>query len=349
MNRSIESNPNRFAGFIQAGTLWLLLCLGIGGTLIGRGVVRSLAPPPGLAPAALENPVPSHWKHEAIAEVSVGQRVVTPETIPGVAMETAVDPATWKLLKLMIDIPARDGAPADQAEIQTLQSPAWIAENHAIIGGLVPTPLDLREMGMEQEAAEVVAIEPCPPIKTGPGRVVLTTVNHLNQFLFDLTVSDASGHRETIGVTGWHKIYSESRDGWVSASLLTNGELLRGHDGLVTVVSLTRRSGTFRVYNMTVEREHVYYVSSLDALSHNVFCAKIIADAKALSLANQLKLSKDVQRALLRDALQSSGTGKIAHHIIPLEAESQCANILKKGAEGGFDMNGVVNGIASTP
>ena len=54
-------------------------------------------------------------------------------------------------------------------------------------------------MGLPPDlSAQVVAIEPCPPIKSGSGRVVLTTVNHLSNNVCELSVEDAAGRRETI-------------------------------------------------------------------------------------------------------------------------------------------------------
>jgi hypothetical protein len=74
------------------------------------------------------------------------------------------------------------------------------------------------------------------------------------------------------------------------------------------------------------------------------------AEAKALyakfkSLKKELRLTKDEQRALLREALGQAGSGKVAHHIIPLEAITKYKSLLEKAAEGGFDINGVNNGI----
>lgn len=39
------------------------------------------------------------------------------------------------------------------------------------------------------------------------------------------------------------------------------------------VVGVTRVPGVHRVYNMTVEGEHVYHVSTFGALAHNLGCA----------------------------------------------------------------------------
>lgn len=346
MSEIMRAFPNLRNGFVRPSTLWLMLCLGMGGGFIGSGLFKAQRQPV-QATAVIEHSSSAinPWQHEVIEHIHVGQRVVTPNAVPGVDMPTAVDPATWKLLELSIDIPPHDGAPADFAEIQTLQSPTWIAENRAIPGASVQPPLDLREMGMEQAEAQIVAINPCPPIDRGPGRVVLTTINHLNQFVFDLAVEDAGNHQETIGVSGWHKLYSESRQEWVSASSLTPGETLQGHDGPVTVESLRRRPGNFRVYNITVEGEHVFYASSLDVLSHNNNCLRTWQDIKALTPLQQLAENAGTQRMLLQDALGGKGTGMIAHHLIPLEAETQYGGLIKKAAAGGFNMNGASNGI----
>jgi hypothetical protein len=48
-----------------------------------------------------------------------------------------------------------------------------------------------------------------------------------------------------------------------------SGEIIRGNNGELTVVGLTRAQGIDRVYNMTVEADHVYYVGDLPALVHN--------------------------------------------------------------------------------
>jgi prepilin-type N-terminal cleavage/methylation domain-containing protein len=160
----------------------------------------------------------------------------------------------------------------DTIEVQTLQPSAWLARHEAHVGGSVPIPLDLREMGLPPMSAQVLAIAPCPPIGDGPGRVVLTTVNHLNSFLFDLKVNGERGPPQLIQVTGWHKLYSQDRGAWTSACELKAGEVLSGREGPLTVSSLDRHPGTVRVYNLTVESEHQYYVSDAGLLAHNNGC-----------------------------------------------------------------------------
>lgn len=69
----------------------------------------------------------------------------------------------------------------DDVNVRTLQPPEWLEAFDARVGAEVPLPLDLVEMGLPADlTAKVLSIEPCPPIDDGPGRVVLTTVKHLN-------------------------------------------------------------------------------------------------------------------------------------------------------------------------
>jgi hypothetical protein len=132
--------------------------------------------------------------------------------------------------------------------------------------------LDLAEMGApEGLRGQIVSVGLTPEIEDGPGRVVMTTVNHLSNFVSELTVADASGQLDRLGVTGWHKFFRERR-GWVSACELELGEKLRGHDGPVVVTSLVRDPDVQRVYNLTVEADHVYYVGDFSTLAHNNGC-----------------------------------------------------------------------------
>jgi len=120
--------------------------------------------------------------------------------------------------------------------------------------------------------ADVVANRPCPPIAPGPGHVVLTTVDHLNPHVLELVVRESGGQEATIRPTGFHKFYSRTRKTWVSAENLWQGERIATLAGQGQLVSSTRLPGTHRVYNMTVEGEHVYHVSELGVVAHNDGC-----------------------------------------------------------------------------
>jgi RHS repeat-associated protein len=204
-----------------------------------------------------------------IESLRVGVRVVTNDvhgTEPG---PTAVDPRTWRLVKMRAWERWADGT-WDDINIETLQPPEWLVVHKVRVGANVLIPLDLVEMGLPEDLqAEVLAVESCPPIKLAPGRVILTTVNHLNRYLFEVTVEDASGNQEKIRPTGFHKFFCATDAKWVSAQKLELGDQLQGQSSLLRVVGNIRVPRAHRVYNMTVEAEHVYRVSAVGVLAHN--------------------------------------------------------------------------------
>ena len=87
--------------------------------------------------------------------------------------------------------------------------------------------------------------------------MVLSTITHLNDYGFRLTLADAGGTSETLGVIGFHRLYTEDR-GWEPTADLHIGELIRGDYGDLTVTKLVRDPGVHRVYNLTVEDDHTY-------------------------------------------------------------------------------------------
>jgi hypothetical protein len=212
------------------------------------------------------------WYTKAIETIRPGDKVLTAQGKRSEKGETEVDPRTWKLVKLRAWARWADGT-LDDINIETLQPPEWLAAENVREGGYIPLPLDLLEMGLSEDLRGLaLAIKPCPAIKPGPGRLVLTTVNHLNAYVRELTVEDCQGHREKIRPTGFHKFYRASDGQWLSAEDLEAGDQLQGQNGGLRVVANTRVSGVHRVYNMTVEGEHVYRVSSLGVLTHNLHC-----------------------------------------------------------------------------
>jgi hypothetical protein len=205
----------------------------------------------------------------------VGQRVLTDGNLSE-QHPTAVDEATWRHLRLEGALTFPDGT-EDPVVVETLQRPEWIAANRAHVGAIVPLPVDLVDMGLPEDLrARVVSNEKCPPIANGLGQVVLSTVNHLNPDVRELTLRAADGRIETLRPTAPHKFYSETRGAWVSVMDLRYGERLRGVDGTVALDGQRRVPGRHRVYNMTVETDHVYRVSQLGILVHNNWCEKIV-------------------------------------------------------------------------
>jgi hypothetical protein len=196
-----------------------------------------------------------------------------PDTF-GAPRPQAVDPATWKLVRLRAELRFDDGSLND-VNVETLQPPEWLSMHNVRVGGAAPLPLDLLEMGLPDDlGATVLAIEPCPPLAPGAGQTVLTTVNHLSDDIHELTIRDAQGNRETIRTTSGHKFYSASRTTWLAASDLQPGEHLDSLAGPLEVVSFHPYPGRHRVYNLTVQNDHVYRVSNLAALVHNNLCGR---------------------------------------------------------------------------
>jgi hypothetical protein len=162
----------------------------------------------------------------------------------------------------------------DDVNIETLQPPEWLAAHQARIGSTVLPPLDLLEMGLPKTMrAEVLAVEPCPPIASGPGRVVLTTINHLNRDVCELTIEDSDGCRETVHPTSLHRFYRETDGQWLHLNELREGDIIHGRDGSLKIAAIGQVPGVHRVFNMTVEGEHLYQVSALGAFAHNESCA----------------------------------------------------------------------------
>ena len=155
---------------------------------------------------------------KAIETVRVGDRVLgeNPDLAANQhSQATAVDPATWKKIRLRALATWDDGT-VDDVNVETLQPPEWLAENHVQVSTQVPIPLDLVEMGLPEDLrAEVLAIEPSPQLASGPGKVVLNTVNHLNKHVVELAVAHAGGRQETVRPTGLHKFYSVTQHDWV--------------------------------------------------------------------------------------------------------------------------------------
>ncbi len=209
-----------------------------------------------------------------IEDVQVGQRVWADNPDVETTSATGVDPATWKRIRLRAEAVWDDGT-LDDINIVTLQSSEWITRHEARVGATVPIPIDLVEMGLPADLrAKVLAIERCPAIDSGAGRVVLTTVNHLNRDAYQITVENADGSREVSRPTGLHKFYRQTDGQWISARELQPGDKLRDVNGhAISVISVQHLPGVHRVYNLTVEGEHVYHVSTLGLLVHNNDCS----------------------------------------------------------------------------
>ncbi|MDR2439866.1 MAG: HINT domain-containing protein, partial [Planctomycetaceae bacterium] len=141
---------------------------------------------------------------------------------------------------------------------------------------------------------KILAIERCPEIRAGPGRVVLTTVNHLSRGVCDLTYKNSTGQNETIRPTSSHRFYSLDRKDWIHIGDANSGEKLQGfNNDIITVISCQPLDKTKRVYNMTVEDDHVYHVGKLNLLAHNIGCLTYIDEQSGWVSPQKLSYGMD--------------------------------------------------------
>jgi hypothetical protein len=150
-------------------------------------------------------------------------------------------------------------------EIAFLRSPQWMAGNQCELGGQVW--LEMSELGIVGWQ-RVESIEPCPPIQSGPGRVVTGTIAHSNGSVLRLYFD---GTEETLSPTEVHRFYSVTRDAWVPAGKLRPGEILKTRGGELRIASIEHLPGMHRVFNLEVEADHRYFVGKNDLLCHNTY------------------------------------------------------------------------------
>jgi hypothetical protein len=198
-----------------------------------------------------------------IQEVEVGERAVgmNPELTDSERSAFLPDPepATWR--KLTLEMIKPNGKRLD---ITLLRPLSWIGESQADIGATIY--LDLPEMGA-QGLAKVLNIEPCPPIKHGKGNVITGTFHHEATNTIDLHVEGLS---KPIGCTDNHPFWSVTRNEFVEAGKLLQGEELQLYKGQTAkVVQILPRPGPEQVHNLEVMNEHVYRVTDVGALVHN--------------------------------------------------------------------------------
>jgi RHS repeat-associated protein len=333
-----KSRPNRGMGLGRIALAAVLLVAAVFG-------VKSVVPGrPSRPPAVSSIAAESGSATRPIESLRVGKRVVSrnPDSQhPMADGETAVDPRTWRDLVLRAELHGPDNE-TDSVEVETLQPPEWVAEHGASKGAIVPLPFDVIEMGLPGEIqATVVDNQPCPPIQPGEGRVILSTVSHVSNRVGSLTLEDEPGHQETIRPTAFHKFYREPDGKWVSLVDLRSGDVIRGERGALRVVAASVDNFSERVYNITVEGEHVYFVSSLGALAHNADCnVKVCAEEEtATNCPKTATPYRDPSRPgynngathLDHTKARSLGGSNAKSNLRPLPAET---NLRKGGYEG---------------
>jgi hypothetical protein len=209
---------------------------------------------------------------KSIERVEVGQRVATgisqeirdlaigdPLAVPQWdRVDHEIDSQTWRKLTLVMHTPQ-----GDRFDITLLRPIGWLESCNAQVGSSIH--LVVSEQGLDG-LADVLAIEPCPSIFSGVGRVVTGTFTHVRGGILRITLA---GLAEPLGVTSNHSIYSSDRLDFVPAGELRVGETLRNLDGDVRIESIEQLGSEERVYNLEIHGEHVFRVASSGLLVHN--------------------------------------------------------------------------------
>jgi hypothetical protein len=195
-----------------------------------------------------------------IEQIQVGDRVLaeSPTGEEDTTFGSEIIPADWR--KLTLRAPKRDGTVANVVLLRPLM---WLNEQHGKVGGTVF--ISVPECGIDGNA-EVLAIDPCPEIPSGAGRVVTGRFLHQARSTITLTIV---GQSEPIECTGNHPFWSEDRQIFVRADSLQPNETLRTATGLTTVKSWTPDLNPTPVYNIEVHGAHVYHVGTSGVVVHN--------------------------------------------------------------------------------
>ena len=281
---------------------------------IGSGARKALPPGvcfiEGTTVLTPNGPVP-------IEALKVGQRVLT-NCVAG--NRTKVVPTNWRLIKLAMPNPE---FPSDVLSIETLRSHAWIKQNLWVEGNEIV--FSLPEMGLHG-LAKVEAIRPCPRLPEGEGKVILTTVNHYNGYIY--SVEFANG--ETIEPTARHRLFSLTQNNWVKTENLQIGEQLATKNGFQTISQIGRKKGVYKVYNIEVETDHCYYVGNSNILSHNVNPCSDAIKASRLFTAS----TKNAQKHLRKHAQDIRTVAREMGEEVPRGAD-EYAEFIARGVKAG--------------
>ena len=136
--------------------------------------------------------------------------------------------------------------------------------------------LALPEMGVSG-AFQVLAVDPCPEIESGPGRIVTGVYRHGRGRVYNVWVA---GESEPLGATAGHPFWSADRRAWVSVGELRAGERVVVTGGTVAVRRMVE-AGDEPVYNLEVDIDHCYRVEEQGILVHNASASQDAATGEA--------------------------------------------------------------------
>ncbi|MDR2409975.1 MAG: hypothetical protein LBE13_17940, partial [Bacteroidales bacterium] len=108
-----------------------------------------------------------------------------------------------------------------------------------------------------------------PLIKSGRGNVITGTFHHEAANTIDVHIEGLS---KPIGTTDNHPFWSVTRQEFIEAGKLHQGEKLQLYNGQTAkVIQILPRPGPERVHNLEVMNEHVYRITIGGVLVHNSY------------------------------------------------------------------------------
>ncbi|MFN9197651.1 MAG: polymorphic toxin-type HINT domain-containing protein, partial [Planctomycetaceae bacterium] len=290
-----DDEPGVLAGIARVFlSVAIVFAMTMGVWTASRSPVPQAGPNPSAVAGVVAFPGPAaqsstsssgRYRTKPIGEIRTGERVLAanPQVDHAVVTASEIDPATWRNIRLRMR--KQHGGTLD---IVLLRPLAWLAQQvdefdqlaaadshasvppHAARSGQVHAGFQLdSDVGQDPcwihlalpelgavGPAEVLAILPCPPLDSGPGRTVTGTFAHAAADVLDLEIE---GLDTPLGCTANHPFWSEDRQDFVPAGSLTIGEHLRTESGTLRQVTriTPRRGPPVAVFNLEVDAEHV--------------------------------------------------------------------------------------------
>ena len=190
-----------------------------------------------------------------IEDIDVGDRVATHQ-----GGSASIVDDTWRKALLTV---ANHGDVSHLLTVEILRPQQWFEQVGATKRG-DSFFITLREIGIQGRAR--VEGFGSATIEAGPGRVVLTTVTHKNNDVYELSFVEGSA---PLRGTGGHPLYSLDRGDWALIRDLRVGERLQTAEGAVTIEALEKVRGEYQVFNLEVEGDHEYLVGDAGVRAHN--------------------------------------------------------------------------------
>ena len=180
-------------------------------------------------------------------------------------LDADVGADTWRQINLVVT-----NDQGSRSEVDLLRPVSWLSAHQANVGGRIY--LSMPEMGIEGYG-EVISIGNSPEIASGPGCVVTGRFRHVSDDVLSVRLSDQSA---VLGVTAQHPVYSLDRGDFVAAGELSAGERLATLAGPTAVLGIQPQHTAGQhtpqtVYNLEVQGQHVFRVTSNGLLVHNSY------------------------------------------------------------------------------